>query len=67
VNQEYWKLRCLAVERRMDQLEAEIARLKGMKPLTKEFIEDHNNKIRIVGKNETKNLFNDPLGKSGET
>ena len=44
--EKYWKDRCLAVEQRMDQLEKEIFRLRGFKPLTKEFIEEHNRRIR---------------------
>jgi hypothetical protein len=46
MSEEYWKQRCLVVEERMDQLEAEIRKLRGMKPLTKEFIEEHNRKVK---------------------
>ena len=41
--------RCLAVERRNDQLVREIIRLKGGKPLTKEQIEDHNREVAQPG------------------
>ena len=34
--------RCINLETRIDQLEAEIMRLKGRKPLSKENIEKHN-------------------------
>jgi len=43
---QYWKDRSKALEVRMDQLEKEIHRLKGHKPLSKEFIEEHNKRIR---------------------
>lgn len=42
---QYWKDRCKSVEDRMDQLEKQIRDLRGGKPLTKEFIEEHNRKI----------------------
>lgn len=35
----------MAVERRMDQLEKEIRRLKGCTPLTKEWIAEHNARV----------------------
>jgi hypothetical protein len=34
----YWKRRCAAVEDRLDQMEAEIRRLKGCKPLSNDEI-----------------------------
>jgi len=42
---EYWKKRCKAVEVRMDQLEKEIIRLKGGRPLTEEEIKSHNERV----------------------
>lgn len=42
----YWKSRAEAVDRRNDQLVAEILRLKGRKPLTEEQIEKYNKEIR---------------------
>jgi hypothetical protein len=41
----YWKQRCLIAEFRRDMFEREIARLKGYKPLTKEDIEQHNERV----------------------
>ena len=41
----YWKRRCLAVEQRMDQLEAQICLLRGRRPLSKEEIEEHNRRV----------------------
>ena len=48
MSRDYWMDRCLAVERRNDQLVREIIRLKGGKPLTKEQIEDHNRGVAPV-------------------
>ena len=45
---EYWKKRCKAVEIRMDQLEKEIIRLKGGRPLSKEEIKRHNQRVRDI-------------------
>lgn len=41
----YWKRRCLVVEDRMDQLEAQISLMRGMRPLTAEEILEHNRRI----------------------
>ena len=42
----YWKDRCKAVERRMDQLEDEIRKLKGLRKLTDKQIEEWNENLR---------------------
>lgn len=38
----YWRRRARVVEQRLSQLEKEIIRLRGGKPLTAEFIAEHN-------------------------
>jgi hypothetical protein len=46
---QYWKNRCELVERRNGQLVKEIYRLRGYKPLSKEFIGEHNRKCEKNG------------------
>jgi hypothetical protein len=46
---EYWKKRCRAAERRMDELERTIRELRGGSPLTREDCEKINNGVTGVG------------------
>lgn len=51
--------RCIDLEHRIDQLEAEIKRLKGCKPISEEFIKKHN----IVIKNRQNGTKHTTIGK----